>query len=58
MPALNHFTLACAFMTGTIAFAQNPVREVPELPLAEAIQVALSNNRPVEISKLDITKAH
>ena len=58
MLAFNHFTLACALMTGTIAFAQNPVSEVPELPLAEAIQIALSNNRPVEISKLDITKAN
>jgi outer membrane protein TolC len=58
MLALNHFTLACALMTGTIAFAQNPVSEIPELPLAEAIQIALSSNRPVEISKLDITKAN
>jgi outer membrane protein len=58
MLAFKHLTLVCAFMTGTIAFAQSSVREVPELPLAEAVQIALSNNRPVEISKLDITKAN
>jgi outer membrane protein TolC len=58
MLAFKHFTLACAFMTGTIAIAQNPAGEVAELPLAEAIQIALANNRPVEISKLDITKAN
>jgi outer membrane protein len=58
MLAFNHFTLACALMTGTIAFAQNPGSEIPELPLAEAIQIALSNNRPIEMSKLDITKSN
>jgi outer membrane protein TolC len=57
MGAFNQFTLACVLMIGTIAPAQIPVTELPELSLAEAIQIALSNNRPVEISKLDITKA-
>jgi outer membrane protein len=57
MRAFNHFTLACALMSGALAFAQAPGSEGPELPLAEAIQIALSNNRPTEISKLDITKA-
>lgn len=58
MLALNRFTLACALMSGTIAFAQKPISDVPELPLADAIQIALANNRPVEISKLDITKSN
>jgi outer membrane protein TolC len=58
MRAFNHITLVCAVMTGTIGFAQKPADQVPELPLAEAIQIALSNNRPVAISKLDITKAN
>jgi outer membrane protein len=58
MLAFNYFTLVCVFMTGTIAFGQKLVSEAPELPLAEAVQIALSNNRPVEISKLDISKAN
>jgi outer membrane protein len=58
MLASNYFTLVCVFMTGTIAFGQKLVSEAPELPLAEAVQIALSNNRPVEISKLDISKAN
>jgi outer membrane protein len=58
MLASNYFTLVCVFMIGTIAFGQKLVSEAPELPLAEAVQIALSNNRPVEISKLDISKAN
>jgi outer membrane protein TolC len=58
MRAFSHFTLACALMFGAIAFAQKTGSDAPELPLAEAIQIALSNNRPVAISKLDITKAN
>src|ERR1700751_149501 len=57
MPALNRFILACALLTGTVVFAQHSESELPELPLAEAIQIAIANNRPVEISKLDITKS-
>jgi outer membrane protein TolC len=57
MGAFNQLRLACVLMTGTIALAQNAVSDLPELPLPEAIQIALANNRPVEISKLDITKA-
>lgn len=58
MRAFSHFTLAYALMFGAIAFAQKPESEAPELPLTEAIQIAVSNNRPVAISKLDITKAN
>jgi outer membrane protein len=57
MPELHRFALACALITGTVAFAQTSGGEVPELPLADAIQIALANNRPVEISRLDITKS-
>jgi outer membrane protein TolC len=45
-------------MTGTLVCAQQPPAEAPELPLGEAIQIALANNRPVAVSKLDITKAN
>jgi len=58
MRAFTYITIVCAVMTGTVVVAQKPAGEVPELPLAEAIQIALSNNRPVAISKLDITKAN
>jgi outer membrane protein len=57
MRASSHLILACALMTGTV-FAQKPAADAPELALAEAIQIALANNRPVTISKLDITKAN
>jgi outer membrane protein len=57
MRASSHLILACVLMTGTV-FAQKPAADAPELALAEAIQIALANNRPVTISKLDITKAN
>ena len=57
MRALNQLTFACALMTGIFGFAQTSSNDAPELPLADAIQIALANNRPVAISKLDITKA-
>jgi outer membrane protein len=57
MRASSHLILACVLMTGTV-FAQKPAADAPELALAEAVQIALANNRPVTISKLDITKAN
>ena len=57
MRASSHLILACVLMTGTV-FAQKPAADAPELALAEAVQIALANNRPVAISKLDITKAN
>jgi outer membrane protein len=42
----------CALMTGVPLCAQEP-----ELSLDEAIQIALSNNRPANIAQLDISKA-
>ena len=42
----------CVVMTAGVVFAQEP-----ELPLSEAIQIALENNRPAKILQLDITKS-
>jgi outer membrane protein len=44
--------LGCLLTAGEPLFAQEP-----ELPLSEAIQIALMNNRPAKIAKLDISKA-
>ncbi|HEY5256398.1 MAG TPA: TolC family protein, partial [Acidobacteriaceae bacterium] len=38
-------------------FAQRPANDAPELSLDDAIQIALSKNRPVQIAKLDVTKS-
>ena len=38
-------------------FAQQPANDAPELSLDDAIQIALSKNRPVQIAKLDVTKS-
>jgi outer membrane protein TolC len=45
-------TLLCVLVTGPSLFSQEP-----ELPLSEAIQIALMNNRPANIAKLNIDKA-
>ena len=46
------FAVVTLLIAAGVVYAQEP-----ELPLAEAIQIALMNNRPVKISQLDITKA-
>ena len=37
--------------------AQDSTEQGPELPLADAIQIALANNRPVQLAKLDVMKS-
>ena len=37
--------------------AQDSTEQGPELPLTEAIQIALTNNRPVQLAKLDVMKS-
>jgi outer membrane protein TolC len=39
------------------AFGQSTPDQAPELALVDAIQIALGNNRPVQIAKLDFTKS-
>ena len=36
---------------------QNTSGQAPELSLIDAIQIALGNNRPIQIAKLDVTKS-
>ena len=52
MRTLATIAVGCLFMTVGQLRAQEP-----ELPLSEAIQIALNNNRPANIAKLDIDKA-
>jgi outer membrane protein len=46
-----------AFVWALSALAQQAPNDVSELSLTDAIQIALSNNRPVQIAKLDVTKS-
>ena len=44
-------------MTGMLSRGQEAAGDVPVLTLAQAIQTAVDNNRPVNIAKLDILKS-
>lgn len=58
MLGLWKFTLlACLSFTGAALCAQAPVADPPELSLEDAIQIALTHNRPATIAQMDITKA-
>jgi outer membrane protein len=46
-----------ALMTGRLLPGQEASGDVPVLTLAEAIQIAVDHNRPVNIAKLDILKS-
>jgi len=50
---------ATLFLLSPVRFlgAQDTDASVPELPLQDAIQIALMNNRPVKIAWLDVTKS-
>lgn len=60
---MSKLQLICAFLTATCyvvsagALIAQESKDAPELPLAEAIQIALMNNRPVKIAQLDISKS-
>src|SRR5580658_5589759 len=51
--------LSCGlvFLWSVPGCGQNTSDQLPELSLVDAIQIALANNRPVQIAKLDITKS-
>jgi outer membrane protein TolC len=38
-------------------YGQSTPNQAPELALVDALQIALGNNRPVQIAKLDVTKS-
>jgi outer membrane protein TolC len=44
-------------MTGIMLLGQEPTSEVPVLSLSQAIQIAVENNRPVNMAKLEIVKS-
>jgi outer membrane protein len=46
-----------ALMAGMLLLGEEPPGSAPVLSLSEAIQVALENNRPANIAKLDIVKS-
>jgi outer membrane protein TolC len=45
------------FLWSVPGYGQNTSGQAPELSLMDAIQIALENNRPVQIAKLDIAKS-
>ena len=45
------------FLWSVPSYGHNTSEEGPELSLVDAIQIALGNNRPIQIAKLDITKS-
>jgi outer membrane protein len=46
-----------ALVTGMMLLGQEPTSEVPVLSLSQAIQIAVDNNRPVNMAKLEIVKS-
>ena len=59
MAWLWRFTLlASVYTAGASLWAQDVASDPPELSLQQAIQIALDNNRPAQITQMDITKAH
>ena len=59
----NRLISLCRILAGLVclfalpALTQDATEQGPELPLAEAIQIALANNRPVQLAKLDVMKS-
>jgi outer membrane protein TolC len=46
-----------ALMTGVLSRGQEPSGDPPVLSLTQAVQIAVENNRPVNMAKLDIVKS-
>jgi outer membrane protein len=57
---IKSFSLAIAgtaLMAGMLSRGQEPSGDLPVLSLAQAVQIAVENNRPVNMAKLDIVKS-
>jgi outer membrane protein len=54
---LSRAVAGTALMTGIMLLGQEPTSEVPVLSLSQAIQIAVDNNRPVNMAKLEIVKS-
>jgi outer membrane protein len=46
-----------ALVTGMMLLGEEPSSDVPVLSLSQAVQIAVDNNRPVNIAKLEIVKS-
>ena len=57
MKSLSRVIAGTALMTGMMLQGQEPASEVPVLSLSQAIQIAVDNNRPVNMAKLEIVKS-
>jgi outer membrane protein len=55
--SLSRAVAGTALMTGIMLLGQEPTSEVPVLSLSQAIQIAVDNNRPVNMAKLEIVKS-
>ena len=58
MKSLSWAVAGTALMTGIMLLGQEPTSEVPVLSLSQAIQIAVDNNRPVNMAKLEIVKSN
>jgi outer membrane protein len=47
-----------ALMAGVLSLGEETSSDAPVLSLSRAVEIALDNNRPVNIAKLDITKSN
>lgn len=54
---LECFASGLVFLWSVCGFGEGTADLAPVLPLADAIQIALGNNRPVQIARLDVTKS-
>jgi outer membrane protein TolC len=55
--SLSWVAAGTALMTGMMLLGQEPTSEVPVLSLSQAIQIAVDNNRPVNMARLEIVKS-
>src|SRR5580704_3039829 len=55
--SLSWAVAGTALVTGMMLLGQEPTSEVPVLSLSQAIQIAVDNNRPVNMAKLEIVKS-
>ena len=54
---LGRISSGLVLLWSVAGFGQGTSDQAPELALVDAIQIALGNNRPVQIAKLDFTKS-
>jgi len=55
--SLSWVAAGTALMTGMMLLGQEPTSDVPVLSLSQAIQIAVDNNRPVNMARLEIVKS-